>query len=50
MLEYVQGKVYLQDVRTGEIYLYERYLAQDRNFIPIVPNPLPKLQVDIEES
>ena len=45
MSEYVQGKVYLQDVRSGAIYHYERYLAQDKNFKAIVPNPVPEPEV-----
>ena len=39
-MTYDEGKVYLRDKRNGNVYPYERYLAQDRNFEPHVPNPV----------
>lgn len=39
-MQYDEGKVYLQDTRSGQIYLYERHLAQNRNFEACVPNPV----------
>lgn len=40
MTEYEEGKVYLRDVRTGQIYLYERNLEHNRNFEVCIPNPV----------
>ncbi|HWG89172.1 MAG TPA: hypothetical protein VN679_15410 [Candidatus Acidoferrales bacterium] len=37
-MAYEEGKVYLRDMRNGNIYPYERYLAADKNFEPCVPN------------
>lgn len=39
-MTYPEGKVYLRDKRNGNVYPYERYLSQDRNFEPYVPNPV----------
>ncbi len=39
-MTYDEGKVYLQDIRNGTIYPYERFLAEDRNFKPCIPNPV----------
>ena len=41
-MEFEEGKVYLRDVRSGQIYLYERTLADNRNFEACVPNPVPE--------
>lgn len=38
--KYEKGKVYLQDTRTGKIYLHERNLEKNKNFTPCVPNPI----------
>jgi len=40
--QYEEDKVYLRDKRTGQIYLSERYLEQNGNFEPHVPNPSKK--------
>lgn len=37
-MTYEEGKVYLRDMRNGNIYPFERYLAADKNFEPCVPN------------
>lgn len=37
---YDEGKVYLKDIRSGAIYPYEKYLALDKNFTAVVPNPV----------
>lgn len=39
-MEYEEGKVYLQNIRTGDIHLYERYMAHNKNYTAIVPNPV----------
>ena len=39
-MTYDEGKVYLKDKRNGNIYPYERYLAADSNFEPVIPNPV----------
>ena len=38
MAEYEEGKVYLMDTRNRQIYLYERHLAANGNFRPVIPN------------
>lgn len=38
---YEEGKVYLKDTRNGVVYPYEKYLALDKNFVAVVPNPVP---------
>lgn len=40
MNKYEEGKVYLRDVRTGQIHLYERILEQNKNFETHIPNPV----------
>lgn len=52
MVEYEEGKVYLRDVRTGQIYLYERNLENNRNFEAHIPNPVeePELEKTGEEE
>ena len=37
--QYDQDKVYLRDIRSGQIYLYEAHLAKNSNFEACVPNP-----------
>lgn len=39
-MEFEEGKVYLQNTRTGDIHLYERYMAHNKNYVAIVPNPV----------
>ena len=39
-MQYEEGKVYLRDVRSGQIYLYERNLASNKNFEAHIPNPV----------
>lgn len=46
MVTYDEGKVYLRDIRNGTIYPYERFLAADRNFAPVIPNPVKATEVE----
>lgn len=39
-MKYEVGKVYLRDIRSGQIYLYERNLENNANFEACVPNPV----------
>lgn len=41
-MTYEEDKIYLKDTRNGNIYLYERFLAKDKNFVACVPNPSKK--------
>lgn len=42
-MEYEEGKVYLQNIRTGDIHLYERYMAHNKNYVAVVPKPVKKV-------
>lgn len=44
-MQYEEGKIYLRDVRSGQIYLYERHLAANKNFEAVVPNPVAEPEV-----
>jgi hypothetical protein len=46
MVEYEEGKVYLRDTRTGQIYLYERNLESNRNFEACIPNPVEESETE----
>lgn len=50
MVEYEEGKVYLRDVRTGQVYLYERNLEYNRNFEAYIPNPVKEAEQSSEEE
>lgn len=41
-MQYDEGKIYMRDKRNGNIHLYERHLAANKNFEPCVPNPIKK--------
>lgn len=43
-MEFEQGKVYLKNIRTGDIHLYERYMAHNKNYEAIVPNPIEQVE------
>lgn len=47
-MKYEEGKIYLRDVRSGQVYLYERHLAANRNFEAIVPNPVVGSEIEQE--
>lgn len=49
-MEFEEGKVYLQNTRTGEIHLYERYMAHNKNYTAIVPNPVKQVEVQGTET
>lgn len=49
-MKYERDKVYLKDTRNGDIYLYERLLAKNRNFVEVVPNPSPKKDAESDEN
>lgn len=43
---YEEGKVYLRDIRSGQIYLYERELERNKNFEVCIPNPVNEQESD----
>lgn len=45
-MEFEEGKVYLQNIRTGSIHLYERYMAHNKNYTTVVPNPVKVIEVE----
>jgi hypothetical protein len=47
---YEEGKVYLRDVRSGQIYLYERHLERNPNFEACVPNPVAEQEQEQEQE
>lgn len=49
-MKFDEGKIYLKNIKTGEIHLYERYMAQNKNYAAIVPNPVKKAVVKQTET
>lgn len=49
-MEFEEGKVYLQNTRTGEIHLYERYMAHNKNYSAIVPNPVKSNTAEVDPN
>jgi hypothetical protein len=43
-VQYEEGKVYLRDVRSGQIHLYERNLERNANFEVCIPNPVQEVE------
>lgn len=43
-MTYEEGKIYLRNINTGQIYLYERHLAANKSFEAVVPNPVAEPQ------
>lgn len=48
--QYEEGKVYLRDVRNGQIHLYERHLAANRNFESVIPNEVATPDIELDEN
>jgi hypothetical protein len=49
-IQYEEGKVYLRDVRNGQIHLYERHLAANKNFESVVPNEVATPDIELDEN